>query len=234
MIIHSDHSIFGITEKEKIDILVNPANTVGVMGAGLALEFKLRYPEYYAEYHRKALQNQFKIGELYLFQEKDFQIATLFTKKHWKYPSKLEWIKAGFDAINNYLEDKQKLTIAMPLAGAGKGGLSKEEVIFEIERSFKKTPSKVYICHDKISSEHEKTALNKIYKTTPEKISNQALAHIVKIAQEDQKPHRFRDLQKIKGIGKTAYQKLFLAFMKPKKTAKKDEEKGEQKTLFYQ
>jgi len=232
MIIHSENSIFGIAETESIDLLVNPANTVGVMGAGLALELKLRYPRYYEDYRKKAVKNQFQIGELYLYNEKNTDIATLFTKKHWKYPSQIEWVTAGLTALNRYLAERGPLNVAMPLVGAGKGGLDKETIINSIEKTMKKTTSTIYICHDRIASKQETTALNRIYQMTSHDVENHPLKNTLKSIRDNPIPNRFRDLIKINGVGKAAYPKLFLEFMYPPENRENTEEKGIQTTLF--
>ena len=232
MIIHSEYSIFGIAEKENIDILVNPANTVGVMGAGLALEFKLRYPQYYEDYRKQAIKNQYNIGQLYIYQQADTHIATVFTKKHWKYPSTIEWVKAGLAALDQYLKEKGPMSVAMPLLGTGKGGLERQRVIKEIENMMKNQKSTIYICHDRCASNQETTAIKQICQMPWETIQKHPLKQTLLIIREHPKSSRFRDLQKIKGLGKITYQKLFLEFMCSNEKNKNIVNTSEQRTLF--
>lgn len=123
--------------------LVNTVNCVGVMGKGIAKAFREHYPQMY-EHYRKVCQNhQLKVGKLLTFQETDVinnswhLVVCLPTKKHWRNPSKMEWVKAGVDALINLLNEDTTITsIAIPPLGAGCGGLDKAEVLRLITASF--------------------------------------------------------------------------------------------------
>jgi len=68
------------------------------MGAGLALEFKLKYPEMYEDYVVRCKNNRVKIGEAYLYIAKNgTKIVSFLTKYHWRYSSKIEWRKIGLE-----------------------------------------------------------------------------------------------------------------------------------------
>jgi len=114
--------------QSKADAIVNTVNCIGVMGAGLAKEFKKRYPEMYREYRKKYENNELKIGKLHVFRTIDKLIINFPTKIHWKDNSKLEWIEAGLKYfITNY--KKWNITsVAFPQLGTSHGKLNWNDV----------------------------------------------------------------------------------------------------------
>ena len=77
-------------------VIVNTVNTVGVMGKGLALSFKQRYPQMFEKYKMACEKHQLTIGKLMLFYEADHWLLMFPTKENWRNPSKLEWSKNNF------------------------------------------------------------------------------------------------------------------------------------------
>ncbi|RFS26371.1 Appr-1-p processing protein [Chitinophaga silvatica] len=114
----------------KCQTLVNTVNCVGVMGKGIALVHKLRYPKMYAEYKDHCKNKLIKIGSLWLYnkQENAPWILSFPTKFHWKYPSKIEWIEQGLQKFVETYEKKGITSIAFPLLGTHNGGLNTNEV----------------------------------------------------------------------------------------------------------
>lgn len=112
--------------------LVNPVNCVGVCGAGLALEFKRKFPDNYKEYKKRCLLGEIKTGHMLLTGMSLFVESTIIinfpTKDHWKNPSKLEYIKEGLSDLSNYVFLKGIASIAFPLLGCGLGGLKRKDV----------------------------------------------------------------------------------------------------------
>lgn len=103
--------------------IVNTVNCVGVMGAGIALECKLRYPDLYDRYVTLCEDDQIDIGILWIFKIEDRWILNFPTKKHWKYPSKLEYLHQGLRKFVATYKSKGISSIAFPLLGADKGGI---------------------------------------------------------------------------------------------------------------
>jgi O-acetyl-ADP-ribose deacetylase (regulator of RNase III) len=104
-------------------VITNAINCVGVMGKGVALEFKRRYPELFTDYKRRCADRSVRVGELYLWEDESVQILNFPTKKHWKDPSRLEYIETGLRyLVANYAELGIH-SIAMPQLGCGNGGL---------------------------------------------------------------------------------------------------------------
>lgn len=123
MIIFRQGNIFDSEAKA----LVNPVNTVGVMGKGLALEFKKRYPESYKNYVEVCSSGFFDVGKTILYSENGKYIINVPTKKHWKDPSKLEWIESGLKSLCNKVLFLN-CSVAIPALGCGNGGLEWPEV----------------------------------------------------------------------------------------------------------
>lgn len=104
--------------------IVNPVNTEGVMGAGLALQFKQRYPEMFEIYKKICQNNHFKIGQLWMYKSKDKWIINFPTKISWKNPTKEEYLEAGLRHFLEIYKKKEITSISFPLLGAGLGGLN--------------------------------------------------------------------------------------------------------------
>lgn len=107
--------------------LVNTINCVGVMGAGIALEFRLRYPQMYTRYVEICQQKLIDIGKLWLYKSDDHWILNFPTKKHWKKPSKLEFLELGLQKFVDTYREKEIISIAFPLLGTHNGGLPQNE-----------------------------------------------------------------------------------------------------------
>lgn len=117
------------------EFLVNPVNCVGVMGKGLALEFKNKYPLNF-EIYKKACDNaSFHIGNLLIVPVDNKFIVNFPTKKHWRNKSDLEFIKIGLEELKVAIKDFNIKSIALPKLGCGLGGLDWNEV-FDLIKDF--------------------------------------------------------------------------------------------------
>ena len=104
--------------------IVNTVNCVGVMGKGIALVFKLRYPEMFEEYKKKCKTKEIGIGNPWLYKESDSKwILNFPTKFHWKYDSKISYLEKGLDRFINTYKEQGITSIAFPLLGSHNGGL---------------------------------------------------------------------------------------------------------------
>lgn len=127
--------------------LVNTVNCVGVMGKGIAKDFKEREPEMFTAYRRICDKKLLAPGKLWLWRESSQWVLNFPTKQHWRNPSKLEWIDAGLKKFaQNY--QKQGITeISFPRLGCGNGGLDWEDVRPLMEEHLRSLPIQIYI-HD--------------------------------------------------------------------------------------
>lgn len=124
-LIFSKEDIFNLDVK----VVVNPVNCVGVMGAGLAKEFKARFPNHYEAYKEHCNEGLVKIGGLGGTPESNGQMVTyLPTKQHWKDPSKLEYIEEALKSLKNYIITHKWPSVAIPALGCGLGGLHWKDV----------------------------------------------------------------------------------------------------------
>ncbi len=108
--------------------IVNTVNCVGVMGRGIALEFKNRFPEMFSSYSEMCEKKLLTPGTLQLFTKTSPWILNFPTKINWKFPSKLEYIRLGLDKFTATYQDKKITSIAFPKLGTESGGLEWEEV----------------------------------------------------------------------------------------------------------
>lgn len=186
--------MYDITEKSvfnvQADVLVNAVNTVGVMGAGIALEFKLRYPEMYKDYYTRCINNKVQVGKPYLYEN----ILNFPTKEHWKSPSRLEWLDKGLMYFSNSYKSMGIKSIAFPKLGCGRGGLDWEEVQKMMIYYFEPLKDiEITICLD---TKH------------PEGIESSMIEYACAKNPEWNRIRRFSDLNYILR-DKTAYEELF-------------------------
>ena len=113
-----------------VDVMINPVNLTGVMGKGIALEFKNRHPEMYLRYKQHCTQGDLHVGKIHTYYDPTtrYIIVNLPTKRHYADASDPEDIKRGLHALRRWLEEpsRQLLTIAMPMLGTGEGRLGYE------------------------------------------------------------------------------------------------------------
>lgn len=126
-------------------VIVNTVNTVGVMGKGLALSYKKKYPEMFSAYRRACDKHQLVIGKLMIYYAPDHWILLFPTKENWRNPSKLEYIEAGLNKFVRTYADKGITSIAFPKLGCGNGELKWDDVRVLMEKYLKPLPIKIYI-----------------------------------------------------------------------------------------
>lgn len=125
--------------------LVNPVNIVGVMGKGLALEFKKRYPKMFDEYKKQCDNRQLVVWRPILWKGEDHWILNFPTKRHWKDPSQLIFIEVGLSNFVRLYELYEISSIAFPKLGCGNGGLDWEDVKPIMEKHLQNLPIDIYI-----------------------------------------------------------------------------------------
>lgn len=129
-------------------ILVNPVNCVGVMGAGLALQFKQKYPAMFAAYRTMCARRQLQPGGLQLVKVSDENpkwIVNLATKDDWRKPSQLSWVEEGLQSLRQFLRDTKAESAAVPALGCGYGSLSWSAVQSLIEQKLGGLETKVLV-----------------------------------------------------------------------------------------
>ncbi|MDY0930299.1 type II toxin-antitoxin system antitoxin DNA ADP-ribosyl glycohydrolase DarG [Chryseobacterium sp. CFBP8996] len=111
------------------DALVNTVNTDGVMGKGIALQFKNQFPNNYKQYVKACKDNEIGIGKLFVFEEQTLLkgkkiIINFPTKTSWRKPSEYAYIKEGLIDLVKIIKENKIKSIAIPPLGAGNGGLN--------------------------------------------------------------------------------------------------------------
>lgn len=110
--------------RDDAQALVNTVNTVGVMGKGLALQFKRAFPANFDAYARACTAGQVQPGRIFATQlDDDRWILNFPTKRHWRQPSRLEDIRTGLDALVRTIVELNLTSVALPPVGCGNGGL---------------------------------------------------------------------------------------------------------------
>ena len=99
--------------------LVNTVNCVGVMGKGIAKEFRDRWPEMFKDYFAACRRHELRAGRPHLWRSGDRLILNFPTKDNWKEPSKYEFIEAGLKAIRDRYQEWGISSMAFPPLGCG-------------------------------------------------------------------------------------------------------------------
>ena len=115
-------------------VLTNTVNCVGIMGKGVALEFKNRFPKLFNDYRQKCDNGQVVPGKPYLWEDESTQILNFPTKRHWRDNSLLQDVEDGLKHLASSYEQMGLQSIAMPALGCGLGGLSWSDVQPLIEK----------------------------------------------------------------------------------------------------
>lgn len=196
--------------------IVNAINCVGVMGRGIALEYRLRYPEMYLKYIGLCDAKAIDIGMLWLYKSNKKWILNFPTKKHWRYPSKKEYLHSGLEKFVATYKSKEIESIAFPMLGADRGGINQAESL-EITSSYLNTLDiqvEIYI--------YDRNAKDDLYQKTKEwllsrsveSVSNKTgisanLIRNVYSAMHVDDIVQLNQLANVKGIGIKTLERLF-------------------------
>ncbi len=111
------------------EVLTCPVNTFGLMGAGLAKAFRLKFPDVYETYRTLCLQKSLEPGAPALMLRDSPPSVLLWpTKRDWRFPSRLEWIESAIPTILGLVKEGKIASLAVPAVGCGLGGLPWEMV----------------------------------------------------------------------------------------------------------
>ncbi|MCY4489270.1 MAG: macro domain-containing protein [Deltaproteobacteria bacterium] len=124
---------------EDTDALVNTVNCVGVMGRGIALQFKNAFPDNFRAYADACKRREVEPGRMFVFETRQLTnpryIINFPTKRHWRGKSRVEDIDAGLKALKETIVGKGIHSVAIPPLGSGLGGLNWSEVRSRIEKA---------------------------------------------------------------------------------------------------
>lgn len=126
--------------EDPAEALVNAVNTVGVMGGGIARQFKEKFPAMFVKYERACNSKEVKLGKMHVVKVRtddgEKYIVNFPTLKHWSDLSKLEDIESGLKDLVRVVKENNIQSIAIPPLGCGVGGLKWDDVRPLIEAAF--------------------------------------------------------------------------------------------------
>jgi O-acetyl-ADP-ribose deacetylase (regulator of RNase III) len=127
--------------ESRAEALVNTVNCVGVMGRGIALQFKNKFPANFKAYEAACERGEVQPGRMFVYSTGwvtgPRYIINFPTKRHWRGKSRIEDIEAGLAALRREIEERKIRSIAIPPLGAGLGGLDWKQVRPQIERELR-------------------------------------------------------------------------------------------------
>jgi O-acetyl-ADP-ribose deacetylase (regulator of RNase III)/uncharacterized protein YwgA len=122
-------ALIGDLFASRAETLVNTVNCVGVMGKGVAEQFRKRFPAMFEDYKSRTDAKTVRLGQPYVYQDPSgTQIVNFPTKNHWRSPSRLSDIERGLDFLNAHIAEWRIARLALPPLGCGNGGLEWSEV----------------------------------------------------------------------------------------------------------
>lgn len=213
------------------DVIVNTVNCSGVMGAGIAYEFRLRYPEMFRKYKELCDNKLLTIGKLWIyslseddvFKEKYCRVLNFPTKNFWKLPSREEYLEKGLAKFVETYKEKDITSIAFPLLGASKGGISEEISIKLMKKYLSELDIKIEIwTFDKAAVddvyEDFKIKFQEISDNIIKEESGLGLQYIKRIraALKNDDIRTMSGLSNVKGIGEVTLEKSFKYIRKHK------------------
>lgn len=151
------------------DALVNTVNTVGVMGKGIALMFKERFPKNMQAYAEACKAGEVITGKMFITETEELMgakwIVNFPTKQHWRAKSKIEWVEEGLKDLRRFIATYKVKSIAIPPLGSGNGGLNWTDVKSKIERALGDMPDvEIWVFEPtaKYQNIAKKTGVNKL------------------------------------------------------------------------
>ncbi len=146
MFIETTDNIF----ESQADALVNTVNTVGVMGKGIALQFKKEFPNNFKAYQKACADGLVEIGKMFVFEDVSLLrgkklIINFPTKTDWRKPSEYDYIERGLVDLVRVINHYRPKSIAIPPLGAGNGGLDWSKVRDMIKKYLHEVDCDIYL-----------------------------------------------------------------------------------------
>lgn len=155
-----------------VEAVVNTVNTVGVMGKGIALMFKEAFPDNFQAYEAACREKRVHLGNMFITERRDLLggprwIVNFPTKAHWRFPSKIEWIRDGLHDLREVIVSRGIRSIAIPPLGSGNGGLDWREVKSLIEQELAGLDSVSVVIYEPTSKYQNVAKREGVEKLTP-------------------------------------------------------------------
>lgn len=204
--------VVGDILKSTAQTLVNTVNCVGIMGKGIALEFKNHFPDMYEDYVRRCKENEVKLGRPYLFRRPSSPwILNFPTKEHWRSVSRLEDISQGLEYLEQHYKEWGITSLAVPPLGCGQGQLEWRVVGPTLYRHLKRLdiPVEIYAPY---GTPHEQLRLDFFERTREDTTKRSASGALPRmepswvglvdiLARIEQEPYHW-------AVGRTMFQKI--------------------------
>ncbi len=133
-----------LLQQTDVDAIVNTVNCVGVMGKGIALQFKKKWPANFKAYSEACKRNEVRVGKMHVYDAGALAtpkyVINFPTKDHWRGKSKISFISEGLQDLTKIIDEYRIQSIAIPPLGCGNGGLDWDTVKKLIESAFKDLP----------------------------------------------------------------------------------------------
>lgn len=186
----SDESLVKLTKgnilQSQAQAIVNTVNCVGVMGKGIALEFKRKYPTMYRDYVARCDKGEVEVGKPYPYPVDDHIVVNFPTKRHWRSVSHLSDIEAGLHHLRAHLNDWGITSIALPPLGCGNGQLDWSVVGPTLHRHLSTfgIPVELYVPHETSLDDSQLSLVDmgQSPATPPHKVHDSSIALVAIIA----------------------------------------------------
>lgn len=196
--------------------MVNTVNCEGFMGAGIALEYRLRFPHMYEQYVNICKEELLRPGKLWIYKGAEKWVLNFPTKDRWRSPSKDKYLRDGLEKFRSTYKDRQIESIAFPLLGAQNGGLEKGASLALMRTYLDDLDIYIEIyeydpcIYDDLYLKLRESILNVSPKVLSEVSGlRQAQAEKVIEAVESGQIFQINQLLKVKGLGAVSIEKLF-------------------------
>jgi O-acetyl-ADP-ribose deacetylase (regulator of RNase III)/uncharacterized protein YwgA len=181
--------------------LVNTVNTVGIMGKGIALEFKRAFPDMFEDYVQRCQQGRVKLGQPYLYKRLvPPWILNFPTKQHWRSVARIEDIVHGLQYLKRHYQEWGIISIAVPPLGCGQGGLEWRVVGPVLYRHLAEFTIPVEL-YAPFGTPHEELSLSEEGPAPPPKVAAGAIALVEILRRIQTKPYHWP-------VGRTSFQKI--------------------------
>lgn len=148
-----------------VEAVVNTVNTQGIMGKGVALQFRKAYPENYDAYRRACEAGQIQPGRMFVFDRQSLTnpryVINFPTKRHWRSKSRMEDIEAGLVALVEEVRRLGVRSVAVPPLGCGLGGLAWPQVQRRMREAFERLPEVQWRVYEPAGSPEAKAIRNR-------------------------------------------------------------------------
>lgn len=197
--------------------IVNTVNCVGVMGKGIAFEYRHRFPEMFKSYARLCENKQLHPGLLQLWTKSTPWILNFPTKNHWKYPSKIQYIESGLSKFAETYYARGITSIAFPELGTSSGGLKWAEVsnlMYKHLEPLNNLDIEIYHFDPNAKDTFFDTLFQKVHRFDLSDYKNYLnipaqQSRIIRNAIESNKINTMLELQNLPGVGDKTFDKIY-------------------------